>query len=179
MGYYDVLGDDDDLGDILGDVEVLGDDDDLSGYDILGARKRKKKSSLGRRLAASRGKVVRSSGPSAARRLTMGVDSGAILALAASTITIQPVEPFRVEAFCVDPTVAPSFSITAILVGRKSQLVGAGAINAATFSALNPLTAVQWDTAQTSQPIQISVTNLTNGTMRFMATLFGTSVDMG
>lgn len=195
MGYYDLMGDDDDL---LGDVDVLGDDDDLgyeddilgAAFDILGARKRKKSSPLSRgrsrgrggaakRLAASRGTVVRSTGPSAARRLTMGVDSGAVAANTAATITIQPVEPFRTELFAVDPTVAPSFSITGILVGRKSQLVGTAAINAAMFSAGNPLCAVQWDTAQTSQPISIAILNLTGGALRFMGALFGTAVDMG
>lgn len=190
MGYYD-LGDDE-----LGDVEVLGDDDvgddelgdalDILGaYDILGARKRKSKKSrrgaLARAMAARRGTVVKTSGPKAVRYLTMGVDSGttAVAAGAAATITINPVEPFRCTAFVVDPTIAPSFLITSILVGRKSQLVGTAALSAATFSALNPLSRVSWDTAQTAQPISIAVTNNSGGALRFLATLFGDAVDVG
>lgn len=195
MSYYNVLGDDDDLGDleVLGNDDDLGDDDDvgalevLGAYDILGAKKRrfrmggKRKKSYARRLAASRGTVVRSQSAIASRRLTIGVDSGAtpIAAGATATIVVQPVEPFRAELFAVDPTIAPSFLITSILVGRKSQLVGTGAVNAATFSAVNPLAAVTWDTAQTSQPISIAVLNNTGGALRFMATLFGTAVDVG
>lgn len=182
MGYYDIMGDDD--ADLLGDVEVLGDDDDLLGaYQILGAARRGggQKMRLARQIAARSGRVVRSGSPQAARKLTIGVDSGttAIAAGAAATITINPVEPFRCEAFLVDPTIAPSFLITSILVGRKSQFVGTSALSAATFSALNPLVSIQWDTAQTAQPISIAVTNNTGGALRFLATLFGTAVDVG
>lgn len=179
MGYYDIMGDDD--ADLLGDVEILGDDDDLMGaYQILGAAKRNR-NGLARQIAARRGRVVRSGSPQSARKLTIGVDSGttAIAAGAAATITINPVEPFRCEAFLVDPTIAPSFLITSILVGRKSQFVGTSALSAATFSALNPLVSIQWDTAQTAQPISIAVTNNTGGALRFLATLFGTAVDVG
>ncbi len=193
MGYYDIQGDDDVEGlEILGDDDDLGDDMDILGaaYDILGAKKRsplararkkRRTQSVARRLAQSRGTVVRQGMATAARRLTLGVDSGAtaIAAGAAATVTVQPVEPFRCELLAVDPTIAPSFLITSILVGRKSQLVGTGAVNAATFSSTNPLAAVQWDTAQTSQPISIAVTNNTGGALRFMATLFGTAVDVG
>lgn len=191
MGYLDIMGDDD-----LGDVEVLGDDDmgdddlgdalDILGsYDLLGARgkksKRSRRSAVARRIAARRGRIVRSGAPQSARYLTLGVDSGAvaIAAGAAANITVNPVEPFRCTAFMVDPTIAPSFLITGILVGRKSQLVGAAALSAATFSALNPLARVQWDTAQTAQPIQIAITNNTGGALRFLATLFGDAVDVG
>lgn len=192
MGYNEyLLGDDDDL---LGDVEVLGDDDDIGddvdvmgALEILGASRRgkRRKKSAKRAVAAAmlarRGRIVRSQAPTAVRNLTLGVDSGttALAAGASATIVVQPVEPFRCTAFMVDPTIAPSFLITSILVGRKSQLVGTAAISAATFSALNPLARVSWDTAQTSQPISIAVTNNTGGALRFLATLFGDAVDVG
>lgn len=187
MSYIDIMGDDD-LGydDLLGDVQVQG-DDLLGALQILGARKARKNrgrrggSNAAANLARSRGTVVKETGPTDSRRLVMGVDSGTTLiaAGASSTIVINPVEPFRTELFSVDPTIAPSFIITSILVGRKSQLVGTAAVNASVFAGNSPLSAVQWDTAQTSQPISIAVTNNTGGALRFMAALFGTSVDMG
>lgn len=186
MGYLDIMGDEELLGDVevLGDDDDMGDDDDLGAYEVLGARRRGKRSrkrAMARRILARRGTVVKSGAPQTVRYLPIGVDSGAvaIAAGAAATIVINPVEPFRCTAFVVDPTIAPSFLITSILVGRKSQLVGTAVLSAATFSALNPLSRVQWDTAQTAQPISIAVTNNTGGALRFLATLFGDAVDVG
>lgn len=194
MGYNEyILGDDDDL---LGDVDILGDDDDvgdevdvLGALEILGAsrrgrrnRKRSKgRAAVARAVMARNATLVRRANPSAVRNLTLGVDSGttAVAAGASTTVTVNPVEPFRCTAFMVDPTIAPSFLITSILVGRKSQLVGTASISAATFSALNPLARVSWDTAQTSQPISIAITNNSGGALRFLATLFGDAVDVG
>lgn len=177
MGYMDILGSD---VDIMGDDDVGDDLADLLGEDdILGAgRRRGGRSSAVKRLMQRRGTLVRTERPTNARRLTVGVDSGAtlILAGAASTIVVQPVEPFRTELFSVNPTIAPQFLITQVLVGRKSQLVGTGSINASAFASNNPLSAVQWDTAQTAQPLSIAVLNNSLESLRFMATLFGTTV---
>lgn len=188
MGYRDILGAayllgaDDDVGD---DLDILGDDMDVGeALDILGARPRHRSRTRGlgrgaavRRLLEARGTVVRTAPPSSARRLMVPVDSvTAIAALTTLTLTIQPVVAFRAELFSIDPTIAPSFGISQVLIGRQSQFAAPGIMPAATFSAGSPLCAIQWDTAQMATPLQITVVNQTNGALRFQATLIGTSV---
>lgn len=180
MGYYDVLGNalmlGDDADDILGDYEVLGDD-----YDLLGAAKKarkRKRSAAVAQAVAQRSALVSDRAPTQSRRLLISVDSvTAIAAGAASTITVNVIETYRPEVFMVDPGIASGFVITDIKIGRKSQLVGTGALAASTLTPSSQLAGLQFDTAQTSQPLQVAVLNTSAAALRFMATLIGTAVE--
>lgn len=198
MGYYDVLGSDD--LDLLGDYDVLGDIDDILGASLLNkvksvargalmphtlitdrlkpSRPAATKAAAVANALATRGALVQAKGPTQSRRLYMGVDSSSTIAAAAtSNITVQSVEPYRPELFAVSPAIASSFILTDIKIGRKSQLVGTGSISCDTISALAPLSGVEFDTAQTSQPLVVSVQNISGAALRFMATLIGTAVE--
>lgn len=173
--------------DILGDV--LGDDDDVSGdalllgndYDILGAARRSKKSrnSVAMQRAASRGAIVRERQKTQVRRLPLPLDSGATLiaAGASATITVQPNVTTRPEKFSVSPESSPHFTIDSISIGRKLQLGSGGSIAASLYDARNPDNAVQWDTADRREPIEIRVTNQSAQAARFMGLLIGTTVE--
>jgi hypothetical protein len=169
LGDVEILGAD--PYDILGDVEILGEDD------VLGARRRRRGSS-GRPSSGggSASNTVRMKEPDAARRLHLPIDSGvAVVAGATSVITLAPVEAFRAEQIVIDPTVAPSFILAGALVGRKSQLLGAGSLPCTLFTPTNPFV-VQWDTAQTSQPIVLTFVNTSLAALRLMGALLGTNI---
>lgn len=180
LGEYEILGED---YDILGeDEDLLGEEDDdmMGDYDVLGARRRRRRV-RGRAMRRPRGSgaashVIKREAPQKTRLLSLPMDSVAnVAAGGAATINLTPVEPFRTEAIMVDPTIAASFLITTALVGRKSQFVAGNALACTLCPPTAPFR-VQWDTAQTSQPIQIGVTNTSGAALRFMGQLLGTVV---
>jgi hypothetical protein len=102
----------------------------------------------------------------------------AILALANQVIVVQPSQPFKVEEMRIDPVIAPNFLINDVRVGRYSAFLGAGAVPATAFSAVNPNCTIGLDTAQTSEPIQVNVTNTSAAAaFRFLGTFIGLTVE--
>jgi len=158
--------------DILGDVDVLGDE----ALAILGAAARRAYQRPMRGGGAASNTVAQKQATQT-RRLDLAVDSGAtpIAAAASLTITVTPPEPIRVEQIMVAPSIAPAFVLTAATIGRANQIMGAGSLAAELCSPNNPF-AVQWDTAQTSQPILLTVTNTSGAALRFLGSLRGTVV---
>lgn len=160
-----------------GAVDVLGEAVDILGLDdadLLGAAPVKRRAlPAGRPVGRA---TVATTQPQQSRRLPMGIDSGVVVAAGATvTITITPVDPFRPEVLKVDDAIAPSFLITDIKIGRRSQLVGGNPLPASSFAGNNTFN-LQMDTAQQSQPIVITVTNTSAAALRFLGTLFGTTV---
>ena len=123
--------------------------------------------------------AVKSRQPTSSYRLPLPIDTGAvaIVAGAAAVISLLPVQPFRATQLRLDPVAAPNFQITDIKVGRKSQLLGAGAIPATAFSALNPDCRVSFDTAQTSEPLVITVINVSGAAARLTGVLLGETIE--
>ena len=165
--------------DVLGNVQLLGEDyeEDLLGddIDILGAVRRQAARKMLRGGGAA-SNAIQNSPAMATRRLGLPIDSVVVVAAGATVnITLTPVEPFRGEALSVDPTIAASFIINAILIGRKNQFIGAGALACTLCPPTNPFP-VQWDTAQTSQPIVFNLTNTSAAALRFMGQVLGTVV---
>ena len=188
-GYYgDVSGEDyGSVEDMLGygsDVEILGMDPELLGMsdvEILGrvraARARRSGSSLARNVAASRMAAVVPKGPSGSKDLCLPCTAAAATAAGATTpINLQPTQPFRANAWLIDPVNAPSFVVNSVSVGRQNQFIGAGTIPATAFSALNPLAKISFDTGQANEPIAVSVTNFTLAAALFSSAFFGTAL---
>lgn len=191
MSYYGMSGDTEVLGgnvDILGDDDLLGDDDMLGAFNFGRAANMalnplaqinalRRAAGGGGRRAPQRARAI-SKPITESRRLLMGLDTVTTVAAAGvATITANPVEPFRPEALIVDSVVAPNFLITQVLIGRKSQLVGTGSLPASAFVAPgSAVGSLQWDTAQTAQPLQVSINNTSGGASRFTAVLIGTAI---
>jgi hypothetical protein len=166
--------------DVLGRVDIMGEDDDLMGLsddELMGALfRRKKKKAKMLRAAGAASNVVQSVPATSTRRMSLQFDSGVTIAAGATvTLPIVPPEPFRGEALRIDPTIAPAFVINSITIGRSNQLLGTGSLACSLCSPDNPFP-VQWDTAQTSQPIQLAVTNTSGAALRFMGDILGTVV---
>jgi len=197
MGYYDLMGYQD--VELMGeDLELLGEDDyegamDLLGIsdddmDLIGARRARRARRPNPRQAMARAaasqRMARSSvvakvdKPTVGRKLILPVTAAALTAPAGTTIiTVQPSQPFKVEDFLIDPVIAVNFVINSIQVGRQNQFIGAGAVPATAFSALNPRGYVQFDTGQTSEQIQVSVTNTSLANSTFTAMFVGVTIN--
>jgi hypothetical protein len=84
---------------------------------------------------------------------------------------------FRPDRLVVPASLADSFVINDIKVGKNSQMVNGVAIPAAAFSNTAVGVRLKMDTAQISQDVLLSVTNISAAAARFIAALIGPSVE--
>lgn len=184
--FYEVEGLDDDF------YEVEGQDPDevfLMGRRKRGRRRRGRGRGRGRALArraprrpstAFRGQAagVSIAEPTKGRILSLGFDSVATIAAAAqSTVNSQPQVVFRPDRVIVPNSIAPSFLINDLKIGKNSMFISATAVPAQAFSHDAAGVGLKMDTAQVSQIISITVTNISAGALRFIAALTGPSVE--
>lgn len=194
MGYYEVLGDDDvyyDLGytyPAIGYTEILG---AAPGRPMIPGRP-----SMPMRPGQPRGSVAVSRGgmpiapfqPAASalvsqdnltkpRRKPLGFQTSAAgtttAAGTAVNFNVQPPYPFRAEKIACNPLFAPDWEFNTLLIGTDNQIVN-GPITATVFAALNPETAVAFETAQTAQVIQMTLTNVSLAPSRLAGCFYGT-----
>jgi hypothetical protein len=166
---------------------VAGDEVDslLSGYDIVGARRRR-----GRGRPAPRprpraplpqhGTLLKEQEPSKDGNLVLPMSSsGAIAAATAATITARPqTKAYRPQRIVVAASIAGFFSLSDIKVGNKSQFVQAGTIPAEAFVQGAFGVAMRMDTVQTAQDFVFQVNNLDAMVAHtFLAVVFGRTVD--
>jgi hypothetical protein len=197
LGYYEIGADfedeDYDLEEMLGEFDDDGDDYELVGRSrrrrrasprgmmrkargILRKQKAKQEAVVAKQLAAST--LVRQSSPSKSREQALGFDSVTTVAAAASAnVSSSPQVVFRPDRLVVSGAIAPSFLVTDIKIGRASQLISSDALPAEAFSNLSVGVGMKMDTAQISQNITLSVTNISAGALRFTAALIGPVVD--
>ncbi len=154
--------------------------DELLGDDVLGAEEL-----VGAALARLSpvpgypgGQTLRTRMPSKGREYVMGLDSVATVAAAATAIiTTRPQVIFRPDRLVVPASIAASFLINDLRVGKNSQFVSATAVPAEAFTQGAFGVRLKMDTAQISQDIILSVTNISGGALRFNAALIGPAVE--
>jgi hypothetical protein len=190
---YEMVGED--IGGDYDDPElVAGDDVDdlLSGYDIVGARRR----APARRGAPVRrgamrpvvrptspvprhGTLLKETEPTKDGQLLLPMSSsGTVAAATAATITARPqVKAFRPQRIVVGNSIAAFFTISDIKVGNKSQFVQAGVIPAEAFVQGAFGVAMRQDTVQTAQDYVFQVNNIDAMARSFLCVVFGRSVD--
>ena len=193
----DILGDD-----IMGD-ELVG-VDDILGDDIMGdylvgaqaARRRRmrqarpavaaaaaanaKKALLRKAILAKRlrnAAIVHKRGPSKSRVQPLGFSREAIAPGDTTEITARPQVLFRGRRLLVGSTIAGSFTIEDIKVGRNSQFVGTGPQPAEAFRDTATGDNISLDTCKPGVDISITVRNITGAAADFRATLFGDVVE--
>jgi hypothetical protein len=116
--------------------------------------------------------------PTKAREYPLGFVSAAAVAAGASVdIIAQPQVVFRGERLIVPSDIAGGFVIDDIKVGKNSQFASSGAVPARTFDEQGVGVRLRLDTAQISQQIVLSVTNIGGAPAIFRATLIGTAVE--
>ena len=187
-GYdYEIEGEEWDDEDVEGFYDIEGEDPD----DIFLMGRRRRGRSRGRgRPAARRGRArpsssfkgqaagVAAKAPTSARILTLGFDSVATIAAGAqATINSQPQVVFRPDRLIVPNSIAPSFLVNDLKIGKNSMLISATTIPAQAFSHDAAGVGMKMDTAQVSQIISLTVTNISAGALRFYAALTGPAVE--
>jgi hypothetical protein len=186
---YDIGADDYDEVDAL-----LGYDDDYE--EIMGApfgrmlmnRGRKSKSRkqprrggiTGRRGQARPpvGAFVREVTPTKSRQYPLGLNSAAAIAAGASlTISSQPQETFRPERYAVASSIAASFVVNDIKIGKNSQFLTFDVVPAEVFSNLAVGVDMKLDTANLGNLISVTVTNISAAASFFYSSLIGTVIE--
>lgn len=109
-------------------------------------------------------------------RFPLGFGQTVVAAGGSATIRQQPQQLFRGKRLVIPSNIAPSFLVTDIRVGNRSQLPVAAGIPALAFSENGDNLAVNLDTCQTSMFIDLDVTNIGLVNQTFTAALFGTQV---
>jgi hypothetical protein len=117
--------------------------------------------------------------PTTGRLLALGFDSVSdIAASGQSTINSQPQVVFRPDRLSIPISVSVNFLLNDLKIGKNSQLISATAIPCEAFSQNAAGVGQKMDTAQVSQIISMTVTNLdTVNANRFTAALIGPSVE--
>lgn len=164
--------------------ELSGDDllygDEIVGYDddMVGAAPAARNARLAALPGYPQGQKLRVRPPTSAREYVMGIDSVNTVAAAASlSIASRPQVVFRPDRIIVPSTIAGSFLINDLKVGKNSQFVNSTAVPAEAFTQGAVGVRLKMDTAQISQDLVVSVTNISAGALRFNAAIIGPAVE--
>jgi hypothetical protein len=174
--------------DIMGD-EIVGDEglgDDVMGRRLFRRRRRRpsrqaqaaalrRQAIMQRRL--SNAKVVIKKPPQKSRVQSIGFNAKGIAPGDTVDIPARPQVKFRGTRLSVPTSIASSFLIEDLKVGRNSQFVAAGAQSAETFKDTATSDNIATDTADPGMDIVLSVTNTSGTAQDFHATLFGDAVE--
>lgn len=121
--------------------------------------------------------ILREQAPTKARRYPLGFVQLAIAAGGTATINAQPQVTFRPERFIVPRSIAPSFVINQIVIGKNPQLVAVGQVPADTFTEDSIDSGLGMDTANVGQLISLQVQNISGGPQDFRATMIGPVIE--
>lgn len=116
--------------------------------------------------------------PTRAREYPLGFVSAAPVAAGGTVdIVAQPQVVFRGERLIVPSDIAGGFVINDLKVGKNSQFASSNPIPARTFDEQGVGVRLVLDTAQISQQIVLTVTNIGGAPTTFRATLIGSAVE--
>jgi len=177
IGRYDIMGSGNGAPRLIGDAvdEILAvagadGDDNLITEDV---RKQAVAAILSRK-----GLVLKEEQPTHSRVFPLGFESSTTIAAGASaTITSRPQVIFKGQRLVVPSDVAGSFVLDDVKVGKDSQFVAEGSIPARVLQENAVDVAFELDTAQISQDISISVTNIGGAPVVFRAALIGQAAE--
>lgn len=165
-GDYEILGDDDRF--------IAGADDDLMSI-LAGADTDAAKTAI----MARNGLVLRRQMPNRSRRFPLGFASDGTVAAGASVVIVsRPQVLFRGERLVIPSDIAGDFVIDDVKIGKNSQLVAEGPIPARALQEDAIDVWFQLDTAQISQDISLSVTNIAGAARQFRAALVGRAAEL-
>jgi hypothetical protein len=129
-------------------------------------------------ILANSGLVLKETQPTAARTFPLGfISNGAVPAGASVTIVSRPQVLFKGMRLVVPSDVAGDFSIDDVKVGKNSQFVAEGAIPARILQENAVDVGFELDTAQISQDVTLSVTNISGVARVFRAGLIGRAAE--
>lgn len=174
IGKYNIMGSE--LPRMIGDAvdEILA----VAGEDDNPLITESVKRDAAAKILARKGLILREEQPTHSRVFPLGFESAAsILAGASATITSRPQVIFKGQRLVVPSDVAGSFVLDDVKVGKDSQFVAEGSIPARVLQENAVDVAFELDTAQISQDISISVTNIGGAPAVFRAALIGQAAE--
>jgi hypothetical protein len=198
----ELLGDDLVAGDeLLGDDLVAG--EEIMGDEVLGAWRRQMRAKKARRLGRARAvrsaqvaksrknlvkrailakklqqaKILEPRRPTHARVQSMGLSMANVAPGATVDIIARPQEIFKGRRLVVPSTIAGSFMIEDIKVGRTSQFVSSGRQPALVFSELSTGDNLSLKTCSPGMDIVLKVTNISEDEINFDSSLIGDVVE--
>jgi hypothetical protein len=116
--------------------------------------------------------------PTRGREQALGLNSAAaVVAAATVVITARPQIVFRPDRFVVAATIAASFTINDLRIGKNSQFVSGGGISAEIYSSIAVGTKMKLDTCQTGQDVTLNITNTSGAALQFFSALIGPSIE--
>lgn len=129
-------------------------------------------------MAGPRPVVAVPSFPSKGRYWPLGFDSVVTIAAGASAvIESSPQVEFRPERLVVPDSIAGSFLIQDLKVGKNSQFISNDPIPAEAFQTDATNVVLRMDSAKISQIISITVNNISGAAARFFASLMGPAIE--
>ncbi len=113
------------------------------------------------------------------RDYVLPFDSGADIPAGTTGVEIQtsPQTPFVGKRLIIGSTIAPSFIIEDLKVGKNSQFSATGGVSAEAFSEVGVGVALMVDPAYPGLDITLVVSNVGDDDLRFLATFIGNSVE--
>lgn len=171
IGRYDIMGDDHRLvvGNAVDEILAVAGDDSLDESQRAG---------IIAKVMAKNALVIKDTPPTHSRRFPLGfVSNGTIPANDSASITSRPQVLFKGQRLVVPSDVAGDFTIDDVKVGKDSQFVAEGPIPARVLQENATDVAFELDTAQISQDITISVTNIGGAPRVFRAALIGQAAE--
>ena len=165
MGDYEIMGDE--------DIGFIGDDEGAAGVNMSEARQHAANKIMGRN-----GLLLKETRPTKSRIFPLGFESDGAVAPGVSVVIVsRPQVLFRGERLVVPSDFSGDFVIDDVKVGKDSQFVAEGAIPARVLQEDAVHVAFQLDTAQISQDVSISVTNISGAARTFRAALIGRAAE--
>jgi hypothetical protein len=201
---HEIIGDDVDGEDFVGDFDGDFDGDDLGAFNasvlagddvdgdlesMMGAsRRRRKRSSRQRQIMAARaaalanrrvqeGAMLQDVNPTKAREYILGFDSTSVPGSTSANITKRPQVIFRPERVVIPSSVGIDFQVVDIKVGKNSQFSASGEVPAVVFSETSFGVRLKMDTAQVSMDVTISIRNTNAAQRNFTAAIIGPAVE--
>lgn len=161
---------------IVGLDQIVGADEAVSQPGL--GRFARQQSMMGNRPSQGDGQVrVQAQPYRGVREFPIGFGPTSVAANTTATFTAQPQLIFRPSRLIIPSSIAASFVVSDLRIGKNSQLVSANPIPASTFIETAVGVALGLDTCNVGQTITLVVANTTGGAVTFLASLIGTSVE--
>lgn len=160
----------------IGAYEIMGENN--GGVQTVSLNNPSTRDQAAAQILARNGALLRDVPPSKSRIFPLGfVSTGAVAAGLQAIVISRPQVIYRGERLSIPSDIAGDFVLDDVKVGKNSQFVAEGPIPARTLQENAWGVLLQLDTAQISQNIQLTVTNVAGAPRTFRATMFGNAVE--
>ncbi len=128
-------------------------------------------------VAMKQAKILANLEPQKTRRLPLGFPATTVSASGTASVSTQPQVPFRPERLVIPSDYAGDLSITQLVVGKTNQLAASQPLPARAFTEFGWGMDMLLDTADVSQFVTLSLSNLSAAAIDFLGLFLGTAIE--